>query len=230
MKLLTLDTATSVFSVAISAGEQLLGETAGEAGQLTAARMVPAIQRLFSDCALRPADLDGFAVTIGPGSFTGLRVGIAFIKGLAYATAKPVVGLSSLALLAMNAKESRIPVCPLFDARKSEVYGGLYRFTGGMETVIADRVSPPEQFLDLIAGETLFLGDGALRYREQIVARLGDQARFVEPHLHNPSAATGVPLALQAFAAGNAVTAATLLPSYLRLSEAEMNRNNLPAA
>src|SRR5512145_3217838 len=138
MKLLTLDTATSVFSVALADGEQLLGAASGAAGHLTAARLVPAVQQLFAECALAPADLDGFAVTIGPGSFTGIRVGLAFIKGLAFATGKPVVGLSSLALLAMNAQNSRLPVCPLFDARKSEVYAGLYRFTPNLEAILPD--------------------------------------------------------------------------------------------
>ena len=224
MKLLLLDTATGVFSVALSHGEQLLGEASGDAGPLTAARLAPAVQNLFKECDLEPADLDGFAVTIGPGSFTGLRVGMAFIKGLSFATGKPVVGLSSLALLAMNAKESKLPVCPLFDARRSEVYGGLYGFGHSMETLIADRVSPPPQFIEMISGPTLFLGDGASRYQELIIELLGSNALFVEPRLNNPVVSAGIPLALQAFAAGNAVEAAALLPRYLRLSEAELTR------
>jgi len=224
MKLLLLDTSTSVFSVAVSAGEKLLGETSGSAGPLTAARLVPAVQGLFADCGLAPADLDGLAVTVGPGAFTGLRVGMAFIKGLAYATGKPVVGLSSLALLAMNAAGSAIPVCPLFDAKRDEIYGGLYSFAAGTETLIADLVSPPQQFIETMTGPTLFLGDGAVRYQELIVAHLGSCARFAEPRLNNPAASAGIPLALQAFADGKAVDAAALLPRYLRLSEAELNR------
>jgi tRNA threonylcarbamoyladenosine biosynthesis protein TsaB len=224
MKLLILDTSTSVFSVAIAAGNRLLGEASGEAGQLTAARLVPAVQNLFTDCGLAPAELDGFAVTIGPGSFTGLRVGIAFIKGLAYATAKPVVGLSSLALLAMNARESTIPVCPLFDARRSEVYGGLYRFANGLETIIDDSVKPPERFFGGIPGEALFLGDGAVRYQEMIVEILGNKALFADRRLNYPAAAAGIPLALKAFADSKAVPPDALLPRYLRLSEAELNR------
>lgn len=224
MKLLILDTSTSVFSVALSQGSQLLGEASGAAGQLTAARLVPAVQNLFVDCGLTPAELDGFAVTIGPGSFTGIRVGMAFIKGLAYATGKPVVGLSSLALLAMNASESALPVCPLFDARRGEVYGGLYSFTGNEATVIADMVSPPPQFIEKITGPAVFLGDGASRYQALIVELLGSSAHFAEPHLYNPAASAGISLALQAFAAGRAVDAAALLPRYLRLSEAELNK------
>ncbi len=224
MKLLTLDTSTSVFSVALSAGKQLLGEASGDAGHLTAARLVPALQNLFVDCALTPQDLDGFAVTIGPGSFTGIRVGIAFIKGLAFATDKPVVGLSALELLAMNARDSGLPVCPLFDARRSEIYGGLYSFAGGAETIIADMVSPPEKFIAMLEGRTLFLGDGAVRYKELIVELLGTDALFVEPRLNNPAASAAIPLALQAFAVGKAVTPTELLPRYLRLSEAELNR------
>lgn len=222
MKLLILDTSTSVFSVAICAGDQLLGEASGGAGKETAARLVPAVQQLFTDCGLTPAELDGYAVTIGPGAFTGLRVGLAFIKGLAYATGRPVVGLSSLELLAMNAAKSSIPVCPLFDARKSEVYGGLYRFGSEPATLIADMVSPPQQFFDMITGHTLFLGDGASRYQELIIECLGSHALFAEPLLNNPAASAGITLALQAFANGKTIEPAALLPCYLRLSEAEM--------
>lgn len=224
MQLLILDTATSVFSAALCRGDHLLGEVRGGGGPSTAARLAPAIQTLFSDAGLTPADLEGFAVTVGPGSFTGLRVGLAFIKGLAYATGRPVVELSSLALLAMNARGSRLPVCPLFDARKSEVYAGLYRFTPTLDAILPDRAAPPATFLTNIEKETLFLGDGALRYREEIVAALGDRALFAAPELHQPTAAAGIPLALAAFAAGKAVSPAEILPRYLRLSEAELNR------
>lgn len=224
MQLLLLDTATSVFSAALCRGDRLLGETSGGGGPSTAARLAPAVQTLFDDCGLTPAELDGFAVTVGPGSFTGLRVGLAFIKGLAYATGKPVVGLSSLALLAMNANNSRLPVCPLFDARKSEVYAGLYRFTPTLEAILPDRAAPPADFLASIEDETLFLGDGALRYREMISAALGDRALFASAELHQPAAAAGIPLALAAFAGGEAVAPAAILPRYLRLSEAELNK------
>jgi tRNA threonylcarbamoyladenosine biosynthesis protein TsaB len=225
MKLLILDTSTSVFTVAISQGEKLLGEATGESGHLTAARLVPAVQNLFADCGLAPAELDGLAVTVGPGAFTGLRVGLAFIKGLAYAVNKPVVGLSSLQLLAMNAAGSSIPVCPLFDARRGEVYGGLYRFGSATGTLIADTVSPPEKFIEMIHEPAVFLGDGAVRYQELIVERLGSSAFFVAAEHNNPAAAAAIPLALQAIAAGKAVDAVALLPRYLRLSEAELNRN-----
>jgi tRNA threonylcarbamoyladenosine biosynthesis protein TsaB len=224
MKLLILDTSTGVFSAAISDGASLLGEVSGPAGPNTAARLAPAVQSLFAGSGLTPADLDGCAVTIGPGSFTGLRVGMAIIKGLAFAVNKPVVGLSSLALLAMNARESGLPVCPLFDARKGEVYGGLYDFSADMKALVPDTVSPPEQFLAGIDGPAVFLGDGSVRYRELISGRFGSCALFVDPLLDNPAASAGIPLALQAFADGKAIPPVALMPRYLRLSEAELNR------
>lgn len=224
MRLLLLDTAGGVFSAAICAGNRLLGETCGSAGPMTAARLAPAVDRLLADCNLEPAELEGLAVTVGPGSFTGLRVGIAFIKGMAWACGKPVVGLSSLQLLAMNAIASELPVCPLFDARKNEVYGGLFAPGNGMSPLMPEAALPPETFLSRLDGETLFLGDGAVRYRETISTTMGSRAHFVDPGDNTPRAAAGIPLAQAAFAAGAAVAPADLLPRYLRLSEAELQR------
>lgn len=222
MKLLLVDTSTSVFSMAVSAGERILATESGAGGQATAARLGPAVERVIQASGISLKELDGFSVTIGPGAFTGIRVGIALVKGLAYATSKPVAPLSSLELLAMNAAASPLPVCPLFDARKAEVYAALYSHGG--ETLIPEMAIDPAALLEKLAGPTLFLGDGALRYRELIVEKLGDRAVFAEAHCHHPVAAAGVTLALREFAAGNALSAAEILPRYLRLSEAELNK------
>jgi tRNA threonylcarbamoyladenosine biosynthesis protein TsaB len=168
--------------------------------------------------------MDGFAVTVGPGAFTGLRVGIALVKGLALATGKPAVPLSSLALLAMNAMGSAIPVCPLFDARKGEVYGALYDFAAGAGPVVAEIAADPAAFLARLEGRALFLGDGAVRYHDLIVEIMGDRAQFADPALQHPRASAGIVLAQNAFASGLAVPPARLLPRYLRLSEAELSR------
>lgn len=224
MKLFILDTSTSVFSMAICDGERLLAEETGAAGPATAARLGPALVRLFAATGLAPADMDAFAVTVGPGSFTGLRVGIALVKGLAYATGKPVVPLSSLALLAMNGRRSRIPVCPLFDARKSEVYGALYSLASGIEPTVAETAADPALFLRQLDGPALFLGDGALRYRTLISDIMGNRAEFAPDELQHPRAAAGISLALQALSSGAAIPSAELLPRYLRLPEAELSR------
>ncbi len=224
MKLFIIDTSTSVFSMAIADKGTLLAEECGVAGPSTAARLAPAVTGLFAAAGLAPADMDVFAVTVGPGAFTGLRVGIALVKGLSCATGKPALPLSSLALLAMNARESDIPVCPLFDARKGEVYGALYDFSVGSTPVVSEAAADPAAFLRGIEGRALFLGDGALRYRELIEEVMGERARFAAGNLHHPRAAAGIDLALEGVSKGMAIPPGQLLPRYLRLSEAELSR------
>lgn len=224
MKQFIIDTSTSVYSMAIADGKTLLAENSGVAGASTAARLAPALEALFAEAKLTPADLDFFAVTNGPGAFTGLRVGVSLVKGLACATAKPVLPISSLALLALNAKESPIPVCPMFDARKGEIYTALYDFAAGAGPVVPEAAVNPADFLASLHGRVLFLGDGAVRYRDLILEKMGDRAQFADSELHNPRAAAGIAMALGLFAANAAISPAELLPRYLRLSEAELTR------
>lgn len=224
MKFFIIDTSTSVFSMAIADGGTLLAEESGVAGPSTAARLAPAVSGLFTSAGLAPADMDAFAVTVGPGAFTGLRVGIALVKGLALATGRPVVPISSLALLAMNARGSQMPVCPLFDARKGEVYAALYDFSADSQPVVAEAAADPAVFLRGLEGRALFLGDGALRYRELITEVMGERAEFAAADLHHPRAAAGIDLALEGFAKGRMIPPGQLLPRYLRLSEAELSR------
>lgn len=224
MKLFILDTSTGVYSMALADGSRILAEESGVAGPSSAARLAPTIVGMFDAAGLTPADLDGFAVTVGPGAFTGLRVGISLVKGLAYATGKPVAPLSSLALLAMNASHSALPVCPLFDARKGEVYGALYDVANGFEMTVAETVSDPAIFLRRLDGRVLFLGDGATRYSELINEIMGGRAEFADMSLHHPRASAGIELAQCVFASGDDISPAQLLPRYIRLSEAELNR------
>jgi len=226
VKILHLDTATNVFSIALSVGEHVIAEFCGEAGPATSAKIPGHIHSLLRDAALDIAALDAFAVTVGPGSFTGVRVGIALVKGMAFSTGKPVIPLSSLELLALNAKESAIPVCALFDARRGEVYTALYQFDGGMRLVRPEMAINPAEFLDQLEEEILFLGDGALRYRDLIVERFGSKAHFAAEQLHYPKASAGAALALSRLQAGQTLSPFELAPCYLRLPEAELNKRS----
>jgi tRNA threonylcarbamoyladenosine biosynthesis protein TsaB len=151
-------------------------------------------------------------------------VGIAAAKGLALATGRPVTGFSSLAMLAMNLPHAGLPVCPMLDARKSEVYAALYRCGDVPETIIGDLVAKPSDLLENIREETLFLGSGALRYRELIVEKLGAKAHFAPSVCHQPRASAGALLAAELLAKGEVIPARDLVPVYLRLSEAELAR------
>lgn len=197
------------------------------------ARLVPEIERLLITSGLTIADIDLFSSAIGPGSFTGVRAGVATIQGLALATGKPCAGYSSLALLAMNFPFSSIPVCPLLDARKSEVYAALYDGSESLPIpILCDSVMPPDRFLDQICSATdkpvLFAGEGVLRYRDLIAGRMLDRAIFAPFPLQFSHAANGIRMALDTFMRGESLKPYELLPIYLRASDAEINRNIKP--
>jgi tRNA threonylcarbamoyladenosine biosynthesis protein TsaB len=226
MKLLTIDTSTTTCSAALTDGGELVAEYLSNQGRTLSARLLDCVDLLLKGAGLAVGDLDGFGVALGPGSFTGLRVGVATVKGLALAAGKPAAGFSSLAMLAMNLPWSLHPVCPMFDARKKEVYTGLYACHDLPRPLLPDCVAPPEAFLDRVDGPVIFVGEGAVRYRELIVAQLGDRALFAPASANSPRAAAGALLVNDAFARGEAVSPALLLPVYIRPSEAELAQLN----
>jgi tRNA threonylcarbamoyladenosine biosynthesis protein TsaB len=230
LKILTIDTSSNCSSVALSDGTRLLGECLLGEDRSSSGRLPAALLELLAAAALTPDQLDAFAVSLGPGSFTGVRVGIALVKGLALATGKPALGFSSLAMLANNASCCASQVAPLFDARKKEVYAGLYSCGELPVALRPDAVLAPEEFLAGIDAPTLFLGEGALRYRDLIQATLGELAIFPSWQLHLPRAAAGAPLALADALKGNFIPLSLLNPSYLRASEAELAKRRRDAA
>jgi tRNA threonylcarbamoyladenosine biosynthesis protein TsaB len=221
--LLTVDTSTTAGSVAVSRGETLLGEVLLNVKSTHTDRLLLTLRQLLSDTGLQLTDLDALAVVLGPGSFTGLRVGVATVKGLALAMGKPVLGVSTLQTLAMQVPFPRHPLCVLLDARKNEVYVGLYRWEGGRPVPIRpEMVIAPEQLLEALEGETLFTGDGSVAYRTLISRRIGSRAHFVPWSLHPPRASGAAVLALAALREGGTIPLAQLAPRYIRLSEAEI--------
>jgi tRNA threonylcarbamoyladenosine biosynthesis protein TsaB len=224
MKLLTIDTSTTTCSVALSINGNLAAEYLSTQGRTLSARLLDCVDLLLKDAGVVVGDLDGFGVAVGPGSFTGLRVGVATVKGLALAAGKPAAGFSSLAMLAMNLPWALLPVCPMFDARKKEVYAGLYECRDLPRPLMSECVVSPEAMLEKVDGPCIFVGEGAIRYRELITDRLGEKALFAPPSAHLPRAAAGALLTADSFARGTAVHPAHLLPVYIRPSEAELAR------
>jgi tRNA threonylcarbamoyladenosine biosynthesis protein TsaB len=229
VKFLTIDTSSNCSSVALSDGPSLLGEAILGQDRCNSGRLMAAVSDLLTAAKLTAHEVDAFAVSLGPGSFTGVRVGIATVKGLSIATGKPAVGFSSLAMLAMNLPFTSVQVAPLFDARKGEVYAGLYRCGALPQALQPDAVVPPAEFLAAIDQPTIFLGEGAVRYREQIVSTLGDAAIFAPWHLDQPRAAAGAVIALEAALKGEFTPLALLNPTYLRASEAEIAKRKKEA-
>ena len=222
MKLLAVESATLSGGVALLDGDRLLGEITLNIAITHSERLMFAVDRLLADCGIAPADLDGLAVSVGPGSFTGLRVGLATVKALAMALDLPVAPVPTLDALAARLPFADVPVCPILDARKGEVYLSLYRWSGsGMERQWDYLALPPESVAARLEAPVILLGDGIEACRPWL-DRLGGGARVAPAAQRLPSAATVAVLGRAALVTGGGVSAEALAPLYLRPSEAEL--------
>jgi tRNA threonylcarbamoyladenosine biosynthesis protein TsaB len=222
MKLLAVESATLSGGVALLDDDRLLGEITLNIAITHSERLMFAVDRLLADCGLAPADLDGLAVSVGPGSFTGLRVGLATVKALAMALDLPVAPVPTLDALAARLPFADAPVCPILDARKGEVYLSLYRWSGsGMERQWDYLALPPESAAARLEAPVILLGDGIEACRPWL-DRLGEGARVAPAAQRLPSAAAVAVLGRAALVAGGGVSAEALAPLYLRPSEAEL--------
>lgn len=228
MKLLVIDTSTTASSAAILDDGNLAAEFFVNSVNISSSAILRCVDLALECAGLEIGSIDAFGVSLGPGSFTGLRVGLATVKGLVLATGRPVVGFSSLAMLAMNLPHAALPVCPMFDARKNEVYTALYRCGGLPEALVEDCVVAPADFLEHITGPTLFVGSGALRYRGLITGRLGDAALFAPDTCHAPRASSGAVIAADLLSRNRLTPAGEMVPAYIRPSEAELARMKKP--
>ena len=222
MKILALESATLSGGAALLDGDRLVGETTLSIALTHSERMMAVVDRLLQDCQWTPRDLEGLAVSIGPGSFTGLRVGIATVKGLALALALPVAAVPTLDALAATLPFAGAPVCPLLDARKGEVYCALYRWRGGTMTREWDEQAlSPEAAAARLPVPVIVLGDGVAACRPYL-ARLGEGVMEAPPARRRPAPGVVAALGHALLVAGKGVEADALAPLYLRPSEAEL--------
>lgn len=225
MKILAIDTSTASCSTAIIDGGVVRAELTTVNNQTHSKHLMTMIDTVSKMSGIKMAALDGFAVTIGPGSFTGLRIGISTIKGLAWSLAKPVVGISSLAALAWQCAPVPYLICPLLDARKHEVYAGRYRYSAGKLIKDGDElVSDPLAVIDDIQEPCVFLGSGAALYRKEISNKLGELSIFVERRKDHIHASAIAELSIQRFTKHRHDEVASLVPHYIRKSDAELTR------
>jgi tRNA threonylcarbamoyladenosine biosynthesis protein TsaB len=223
MNILTIDTSGVTASVALLQDEKVLAEIFINLGRNHSEILLPSIDHLLMVSGLELRAIDVFACTVGPGSFTGIRIGVGTIKGLAIAADRPVVGLSALEVLAMDARGFQRKICPMIDARREQVYAGLYADNGSdaLISIIPERLIKANEFLEFIEGETVFTGTGAIKYRDIIQRGLAGKGFFVVDHRNQVHASTVGVLAGRKALAGGLTDAVKLIPLYLRRSEAE---------
>jgi len=221
--ILAIETATPRGSVALVSGGAVLGEAALPPGRQTSEAYVPAVSRLLAGAGVQAGDVACVAVSAGPGAFTGLRVGMAAAKGFCFGWGAALVPVSTLAALAARFPGEGRVVCPVLDARKSEVYSAFFRCSSGEP----ERLSPDMAIAPALlpgkapAGEVLFCGDGAGLFEALFREALGGRAAFVSGDGGLPRASAVGILGERAFLSGEAVDPRTAVPFYLRPSEAE---------
>ena len=214
MRVLAVDTSSPRGSLAVAGPEGVLAEARVVTSEGHSRWLLPAVEALLKGLGLEPRALDLFAVTTGPGSFTGLRVGLGSVQGLALAGGRPCVGLPTLDVLAESTAGSSGTIVALTDAFRGEVYSGVYDAAGRLRG--ERRVGPLAAVLEGLPAGSAFVGDAAVEHREAILqavpgAVFPDWARFLAP----PLAAVALRLA----AAGATVSPSELRPLYLRAAD-----------
>lgn len=221
MKVLAIDTSTYTLGISLLDGEQVIGEYITNLKKNHSLRVMPAIDTLMKECEVKPADLDKIVVAKGPGSYTGVRIGVTIAKTLAWSLNIPLSGVSSLALLAASARLYPSYISPVFDARRGRVYTGLYRFEEGKLTVVDE-----DQNISLIdwcsrlkelKEEVLFVGQDVLLHEDSIRELLGDQALVRGDIFSAPRPADLARLGVEE----PVVDLHSFVPNYIRLAEAE---------
>ena len=225
MLTLAIDCATKSIGLALLNEDEVCAEFYLNLGRHHTETLLPALEKLFLLTGYTPREVDLLACTIGPGSFTGLRIGVSTVKGLALAMARPVVGVSTLEALAVNADSSRELICPMLDARKNQVYTSLYKRgpEGLPESAIPEKLVDVTKFLhDLDDREIVFLGDGAIRHEKLIGETLKERAVLCGRNQKRLLASAVGLIGLHRYRHGAIFDARTFAPNYLRLSEAEV--------
>ncbi|MBO5408725.1 MAG: tRNA (adenosine(37)-N6)-threonylcarbamoyltransferase complex dimerization subunit type 1 TsaB [Clostridia bacterium] len=220
-KLLAADTSAKTATVALFENETLIAEYTQNIGLTHSEGFLPLLETLLNMTGRDISEIDYFAVTNGPGSFTGLRIGVATVKGLAHAHNKPLVEISTLDALAENIPDFSGYVCPMLDARRQEVYTTVYH--NGVKILEDTPLSLTElfEFLKSKRGKVMFLGDGAENYRDIIRKALPKKAVFAPPHLMLQKASSVGVSAMKQITLGNTIPYTEVCIRYLKASQPE---------
>ena len=228
MKLLALDSSGLVASVAVVEDDNMLAEYTVNYKKTHSQTLLPMLDEIVRMTEQDLGTVDAIAVAAGPGSFTGLRIGSATAKGLGLALDKPLISVPTVDALAFNLYGSNARICPIMDARRSQVYTGVYTFEGDDFRVLSPQrpqaVSELVEELNAAEGEVIFLGDGVPVYRKVLEEQMKVPFRFAPAHCNKQRAACVAVLGMRYFREGKCETAAEHAPDYLRPSQAERER------
>ena len=223
MNILAIDTSSQNATVALINDERLVGEYTINNKKTHSQIIMPLISDLISKSGLDISDIDVFATGIGPGSFTGLRIGVATCKALAQANNKKIIGVSSLEILAKSVYFTEKTVCSIIDARRDDVYNAVYK--NGI-CLSDDRVININELLNELGdNETVFVGDGVNAHKDLIKEKMGNKAFFAPKNILMAKAGVLAQIALEKALNNDFDEISTLNPIYLRSSQAEREYN-----
>jgi tRNA threonylcarbamoyladenosine biosynthesis protein TsaB len=228
MKILSIDTSTSTCTVGVVDARGILAQSVDDSGQTHARHLMGMIDGTLTQAGISVQAIEGFAVITGPGTFTGLRIGISTTQGLAYALSKPIAGVTSLDALAAQSDLSVTHICSMMDARRSEVYYGLYESVAGHQRQIGQHgVSRPVEMLKHVKEPCHFIGTGARLYQDLIKSSLGSLAQFSQTSKDAIQAETIANLAMAQFQACDNQQLPAVSPYYIRRSDAEIHSHRI---
>lgn len=224
MNVLAIDTSNQVLGVAVMKNDAIAGKILLNIKRNHSIQLMPAINQLMEETELAPDQLNKIVVAQGPGSYTGVRIGLSTAKTMAWALNIPVIGVSSLELLAWNAATSETKICPFFDARRGLVFTGLYQWNeqAGMRLIRHEENLLLDTWLAELKGRDepiLFLSPDLGGHKEAITEALGESAIFPPSSFHLPDPS----LLFSASAGKETQSVHQLVPNYLRITEAESN-------
>lgn len=223
MNVLAIDTSTHVMGIALSKKGKLVGELTTNLEKNHSVRLMPAINYLMSEVDMKAEDLNKIVVSKGPGSYTGVRIGLSTAKSMAWALGIPIIGVSSLEQLAFQGRNSSKLIVPFIDARRQSIFTGLYRFQEGKISLLVDeryvKMKDWLGFLKEKKEDLIFVSPDLATYKDEILAELGEYAK-----IPNASYQLGKPSdLLEAALDKKADEVHILTPNYLRITEAESN-------
>jgi tRNA threonylcarbamoyladenosine biosynthesis protein TsaB len=228
MKLLALDSSGLVASVAVVTEDALLAEYTVNYKKTHSQTLLPMLDEITAMVELDLSDVDAIAVSAGPGSFTGLRIGSATAKGLGLALKKPIISVPTVDSLAYNLYGTDKLICPLMDAKRNQVYTGLYEFIGDQFHVVKEQTAVAvEEIIDeinRIGKNVIYLGDGTSVYQKILQEKTKTAYQFAPIHLNRQRAGAVGALGIQYYQMNKMEAAEQHEPVYLRLSQAERER------
>ncbi|MFH1063003.1 MAG: tRNA (adenosine(37)-N6)-threonylcarbamoyltransferase complex dimerization subunit type 1 TsaB [Candidatus Omnitrophota bacterium] len=178
---LAVDTSSKFLCIVLMENDRVLRKYNQNKARAHGQFLIPGIQTILKKQKIRLKDLDCLAVNIGPGSFTGLRIGIAAVKGLSLGLDIPIISISSLDLIAFNCKDVKKTICPIIDAKRKQVYGAVFKqAANSLKKQGKYFLGPIDQLLENLNSETLFCGDGVGLYKEQIMTHKDKDCSFAQ--------------------------------------------------